>query len=382
MQQTRVAAATTVIVALAGISGWLLAAETRGAVPSRDFTPRKPVTAVLVGSDALADRRALIERAAVTTTRSPSWTALPDTVECRYLRDEPSGTTAKFDCVMEGGEVVKVKYNRNAEIHAEVAATRLLTRLGYPTDRMDIVSRVRCYGCPRYPFFTAQLLALTSTNALLGERGVESGFTDFEWVAVERKFPASAIESETLKGWGWFELARSTAAPDELDALRLAAVFLAHWDNKSDNQRLVCLDDDGALPCAEPLAMIQDLGATFGPTKVNLARWHALPIWSDRAQCEVTMRHLPWQGATFGTMRISEEGRLRLARRLASLGDAEIRALFAEARFPDFYAGTDDNRDLAAWTAAFRHRVDQIAGGPPCPTAASPTLRRSNVPSG
>ena len=28
----------------------------------------------------------------------------------------------------------------------------------------------------------------------------------------------------------------------DLDALRLLARVLAHWDNKSENQRLVCLD--------------------------------------------------------------------------------------------------------------------------------------------
>ena len=28
-----------------------------------------------------------------------------------------------------------------------------------------------------------------------------------------------------------------------MDALRLAAIVLAHWDHKSENQRLVCLDD-------------------------------------------------------------------------------------------------------------------------------------------
>jgi hypothetical protein len=370
------------MVALAGLSGWLLAAETRAPLPGRDFTPRKLPTLLLTGRDATAERRELLARAALSSEWPVAWSELPELIECRYLKDEPSGTTAKFDCVLESGEVIKVKYNRNSEIHSEVAATRLLTRLGFPTDRMDIVRRVRCYGCPRYPFFTMQLLALTSTSGLLGERGLESGYTEFEWVAVERKFPAPPIETDALQGWGWFELERSRAPRDEVDALRLAAVFLAHWDNKTDNQRLVCLDDDAALPCAEPLAMIQDLGATFGPTKVNLARWRELPIWSDRARCEVTMRHLPWQGATFGTVRVSEAGRLRLAQRLASLDDGDVRALFEEARFPDFYPGTDDERDLSAWTDAFRYRVDQIVSGPPCPDGASPSRHRSSAPSG
>ena len=53
------------------------------------------------------------------------------------------------------------------------------------------------------------------------------------------------------------------------------AVLLAHWDNKAENQRLVC--PPGAEgpegTCSKPLAIMQDLGATFGPVKVDLNNW-------------------------------------------------------------------------------------------------------------
>jgi hypothetical protein len=372
-------AATAGMVALAGISSWLLAAERRGPVPSRDFAPRPLTLLALDGPDAAAVRAELLRRAHFRYTPDRPPAPLPAMVECQYLKDEPTGTTPKFDCVLDGGEVIKVKYNSNPEIHAEVAATRLLDRLGYVTDRMDIVRRVRCYGCPRYPFFTMQVLATVWATGLLPDRGLGDGYTDFEWVAVERKFDAPAIETADTKGWRWYELDDLTIPRAEIDAFRLLAVFLAHWDNKSDNQRLVCLDADRALPCAAPLAMIQDLGATFGPSKVNLARWRDLPVWADRRACEVTMRHLPWSGATFGTARISEEGRVMIARQLAALTDEDVRTLFADARFPAFHPGTDDQRDLTAWTEAFRYRAAQIAAGAACPTV-SPSRRRSSVP--
>ncbi len=55
---------------------------------------------------------------------------------CRFLVREVGGTTPKFYCTLPGGEVVKVKYGAgNAELHAEVAATRLLTALGFSADR-------------------------------------------------------------------------------------------------------------------------------------------------------------------------------------------------------------------------------------------------------
>ena len=117
--------------------------------------------------------------------------------------------------------------------------------------------------------------------------------------------------------------------------------------------------------------MSEDLGATFGPEKVNLGRWRDLPVWEDRRTCTISMKTLPYEGATFRTVRISEEARLQLASRLAAVDDAQIRELFARARFPEFYSGTDDERDLEAWTAAFKNRVDQIATGTQCPPTSS-----------
>jgi hypothetical protein len=199
-----------------------------------------------------------------------------------------------------------------------------------------------------------------------------AGYTDFEWVSVERKFAARPIETERTEGWHWWELDPGNSIHEadepsdrdraaEIDALELLAVFLAHWDNKSENQRLVCLDADVGEECAHPLAMIQDLGATFGPMKVNLARWRDLPIWADRDACAVTMRTLPYRGATFRDAVISEAGRARLAARLTALTPDDVRGLFAYARFPHYQSGTNDQKDLDAWTAAFGDRVNQIA---------------------
>ena len=82
------------------------------------------------------------------------------------------------------------------------------------------------------------------------------------------------------------------------------------------------------------------------------------------------MQALPYRGATFKDAEISEEGRLHVSRLLAAMGEGAIRTLFADARFPEFYSGTDDSRDLNAWTAAFRSRVDQIVTAGPCPSTS------------
>ena len=368
--------------ALVCVSTWLFAAERRGTLPAGHFDPMPHPHWPVTPARADAVRREALIRAAVRVPNSHAARAItsgeadplrpPGTepVTCRYLAEEPSGTSAKFNCVLDGGEIIKVKYGRNSEIHAETAATRLLASLGYPADDVRIVPRVRCYGCPRFPFLTTQLLSIARVPTLIGPHGYDEWYTDFEWPAVERRFGAPAIETPTTEGWAWFELKSSQAPRADLDALRLLAVLLAHWDNKSENQRLVCLDDVPAQPdqpCAQPLLMIQDLGATFGPTKVNIAAWRDMPVWAERRTCTVSMKPLPYRGATFPDARISESGRAQLAQALSALSRDHIEALFTDAHFPEFQSGTDDRRDLQAWVSAFEHRVRQIATAGPCP---------------
>ena len=156
-----------------------------------------------------------------------------------------------------------------------------------------------------------------------------------------------------------------------MDALRLLAVFLAHWDNKSENQRLVCLSEkdwpDGGK-CSRPMAMLQDIGSSFGPRKVDQEKWEQFSVWGDRATCMTTMDGLPYKGATFKPMKISEAGRQHLASLLGQLSDQQITALFAGARF-------DQSKGMIGFTAtpvpewvrAFKKKVQAISDGPPCP---------------
>lgn len=157
----------------------------------------------------------------------------------------------------------------------------------------------------------------------------------FRVAATETPLKGHRIEPQKRRGWGWYELAKidatvGGASRAQVDALRLLAVFLAHWDNKPENQRLVCLDDSS--PCGRPLAMIQDLGATFGPEKINVNRWKATRVWANAVTCTVSMRSLPYGGSSFSDVRISEAGRQFLARLLAPLTADQIRDLFAGAR--------------------------------------------------
>jgi len=296
-------------------------------------------------------------------------------VECRLVVKVMSGTTPKFDCARSASDVVRVKYGRgNPELHAEIAATRLLAALGFGADRMFTVKTVRCAGCPAFPFHALKCLADTGMQQACFAGGLDySRSTDFDYVSIERRLEGRRIEATPDQGWSFYEIdridERAGGSPRaHVDALKLAAVFLAHWDNKAENQRLLC-PPGGDRPdgsCSRPLAFVQDLGATFGPAKLDLHNWRARPVWADAHRCLVTMKDLPWQGATFPEQQISEAGRQFLLSLLEQLTAGQVRDLFAGARVELSEGVTAENRQPSAWAAAFADKVRQIREAGPC----------------
>ena len=207
----------------------------------------------------------------------------PHLTSCRYKPDEVSGTTPKFDCELSDGEKIKVRYGWTHEITSETAATRLLHALGFGADRVSRVETVRCYGCPIQPFHTRALLEMLHLEAYVDTHRLLLT-SRLQTVSVERNLDGEPIEAGDERGWAFHELhkidpARGGATQAEVDALRLMATFLHHWDNKSSNQRLTCANAK-TTECAHPLAMIQDVGSEFGPKKAELKNWRSKPVWS------------------------------------------------------------------------------------------------------
>jgi hypothetical protein len=320
-------------------------------------------------------REAIIARARVFDPDSPDartsdyFDHIVSEVSCEFVPKKISGTTPKFDCRQKNGDVVKIKYGWSPERYGEVAATKLLAALGFGADRVEFVEHVRCFGCPKWPF-EMRILAEQFFLAGAFERGLNyKSSHEFDWATIEHKAKGREVEVDDFEGWDWRELAlvktsAGGATPEELDALRLISVFLAHWDNKNTNQRLLCKDE----ACKTPLLILQDMGATFGPTKVNYDAWSALPIWKDAAGCVVSMETLPYEGVLFPPVQISEGGRALLAARLKKMSEAQIHALFRGARFPDPVSGNAPAHDLTPWVRAFQKKVREIADRPPCPS--------------
>jgi hypothetical protein len=226
------------------------------------------------------------------------------------------------------------------------------------------------------PFLAAKVVEATGAQPLYERVSDPDAFESFEWVSVEQKFAARAIESERQKGWAFFELdsidpSKGGAPRAQIDALRLLAVFLAHWDNKSENRRLVCLSRswlEGTV-CREPFLLLQDVGSTFGPRRMDLEGWERATVWEDRAACKVSMTDHPYGGGTFGSTRISERGRRFLARLLGELSDAQLTDLFVAARFDQPRTSFTTTAPASEWVRVFKQRVRAINEGPRCPDA-------------
>ena len=284
--------------------------------------------------------------------------AFRETVTCDYVDKDFPGRSPKFACASAGDDL-KVKYGAdNAEVYAEVAATRLLWALGFGADRMYSV-RVVCRGCPD------TLPGIVRSN----------GDQIFDPAAVERTMQGKALKPDS--SWAWAELdqvqeARGGAPVAHRDALKLLAVFLQHTDSKPEQQRILCREDDehSATTCAQPFLMINDLGLTFGgATRVNanskamnLAAWDATPIWTGDAGCVGNLSK-----SITGTLtdpRIGEDGRAFLADLLSQLSDDQIAALFEVSRVTLRLRNPENPRSgfgtVAAWVEVFKRKRAEI----------------------
>jgi hypothetical protein len=295
-------------------------------------------------------------------------------VDCTFVVQPVGGTTPKFVCALPDGERIKVKYGApNGELPAEVAGTRLLDALGFFADRMNRVHSVRCRGCPLLPQQALQCLAKGEPAAVCLQGATTAAIVTFSPAVIERPIEGHKIEASEDQGWSWYELERidpkaGGSSRAEVDALRLVAVLIAHWDNKGANQKLICPPgaDRADGRCTSPVAAIGDLGATFGPTKVDLLHWKALPVWADARACRLSMKTLPYGGATFPDRSISEDGRRLALRLLGALTRDQLNTLFEASGVTAFPHVAAAARQPQAWTDAFLDKVEQIRAAGPC----------------
>jgi hypothetical protein len=293
-----------------------------------------------------------------------------DFIEPRADRIPLHGTTPKFFCALRHRDrgTVKIKYGRSdREVYGELLGSRLLWALGVAVDR-DYAVRIRCHHCPADPWTTYH----TFPHPDASPRQLRL----IDDAALQRLYPGLVIEARPDEGWSFDELdaldpAVGGASRAEVDALRLLAAFIAHGDDKPENQRLICPFDevDDAGHCRRPRLLIADLGSTFGrgangfrlidgSARPTFAAWSALPLWEDRAACR---GHLATR-TSHPHPTVSEAGRQLLAARLAALSHQQLRALFTSARIERLGETTRDadgrTRPVTVedWVLAFERR--------------------------
>lgn len=301
-------------------------------------------------------------------TQGPDWPgrfAAQASVPCTYVDKKMSGRSPKFTCAVGRGDEVKVKYGRtNGEVYAEVAATRLLWALGFGADAMYPV-KVTCRGCPK---------DLQKEGTAKGRQVV------FDPAAIERKMKGTELEWDDTIGWSWSELDETSTASqrEHRDALKLLAAMLQHTDSKSQQQRLVCLDQPvkkakgkkkAPAACERPFMMINDLGLTFGHSNAfnrnsqgsaHYDNWTSERVWRKPETCEANLG-----GGLTATLKhptISEAGRKFLADLLLQLTDRQLADLFQVAGMPARAraAGQPEGDSVAEWVAAFKTKRDEI----------------------
>jgi hypothetical protein len=368
----------------------LLAALTAGCAGGRMGPP--PDTKAPDGPHTLkklsvAERQQVMERArvwqAIDTSKVdlirgpvlPASQRIPAQTACTFFfPDKPlSGMTPKFECDLGKNDVVKVKYGeKNGEVFAEVAGSRLLWALGFAADVM-YPSRVTCRNCPADPF---------ATSGADWQRGSPTAVETvvYDPAIIERE-SGDKIEVPDYEGWSWTELDKlgtrdGGATRAQIDAFKLLAVFIQHSDSKPGQQELVCPDGrkrkdaKGNETCTEAWLVVKDLGGSFGKatmlntSKMKLSDWDSVAVWKDAKQC---IGDLPRSlTGTLDNPQISEAGRRFLSQRLAMLSDKQIRDLFTVSKVEQRGEEIEVNgkkRPVTVddWARVFKRKRSEIA---------------------
>lgn len=305
----------------------------------------------------------------------PASQRIPHQVACTFVfPNKPlTGMTPKFKCDLGKGDEVKVKYGeKNGEVYAEVAASRLLWALGFQADVM-YPARVTCRNCPSDPF-------LSSSADWQRGRPADVSTRVFDPAVIERE-GGSAVEVPGYEGWAWPELDKVTpqstgATRAQLDAFKLLAVFIQHSDSKPGQQEIVCQegakrkDAKGNETCAEAWLVIKDLGGSFGKatklnsSKMKLSDWDDAVMWKDAKQCVADMPR-SFTGS-LEDPKITEAGRRFLAERLMLLRDHQIRDLFTVSnvvRRGETIDGADGKKrpvTVDDWVRVFKRKRSEI----------------------
>jgi hypothetical protein len=348
-----------------------------------------------------------------------------DNVNCTFFDSfysdvSNAGDTTKFWCALNRNEPektkIKVRYDSdNGEVFGEIASTRLLTALGFLTEKANPV-KVNCSNCPEEPWKYLNYMAYykkvpskmsppsgTSSLQDMANSRMENAvqylmnaqsqrkalgpdhITTFSLALTEEKYKGDSIElenSDKRAGFLFNELskidpAQGGSSRTEIDALKLALVFIQHGDSHLMNQKLVCPHNkiiknaDGTKSCSEPHLMLHDVGSTFGngatrvlgfigaiteSSKLSFKNWQSRHIWSNPATCEANL--FDSSNGSLKNPKISESGRRMLADLMSELSDQQITDLFTATRVEERTGQSTGT--VEQWAQVFKEKRAEI----------------------
>jgi hypothetical protein len=287
----------------------------------------------------------------------------------------------------------KVKYlkppfpNHNIrfnEVFTEVAASRIMWVLGFPSDHVYPVGSASCIGCGPDPFtndFADNKASLKDAPAV------------FKVVSAEREAPWDAIKPGGDETWSWTDAARFYSDGSwthqqkvEYDAYRLALGLLHYHNAIAQQNRVVCAEWGPKVSgqpriCKQSMLFVQDLGSTFGKAKGFLdifgtnprgsfSAWEPQTVFTNPQSCEL-------RATLEGDKQVLKEAQDLMIQRLSRLDAATIKTIFRTARFQlmdqnqlrklrEKGSANPEEGALDQWTNTFLKRIEEIRSAQHC----------------
>jgi hypothetical protein len=262
-----------------------------------------------------------------------------------FVGEDLSGTKPKVDVTDAAGVAWSVKFPEPTaaqnEVHAEIAATRLASALGYFVDENYFVAEGRMDGVKN----------LKRAATIIGSDGT------FRTARFERRDPAVKSIAE------WHIEKNPFVKTKELSGLLMLSMLLGNWDIPPHNaavRRVTGPDGE-----AEDRYLVSDWGSAFGrmrggvgevPSRWNIDQYAAQKLVSGVSQGQLRFR-FPLTGNT--PLAIPVEHAKWFMAMVSQLTDAQIRRAFE--------ASGASPAELDAFSKALSRRISEInaalAGG-------------------
>jgi hypothetical protein len=257
----------------------------------------------------------------------------------------------------------KITNPRQSEGFTETAVSRIFWVLGIPVDKVYNVAKVHCFGCTADPFH--QLKAVPGSTAT------------FHDASVELKYPGKKI-SEI---WSWQFVVSQTYPtwPNEtridFEQLILASHLVAYHSDKDFQNRLSCTKgaiDKLTSVCSQPIALINDVGSTFGRRRVGKEKENPRgSLDGYRSKLDGAKGRVFFNSQCLlryqlgGIETVSLDGLNEFRRRIQTLNREKIRAIFVASKFGRMEPRIlqqmgSEGAIIDAWTDEFEARVNEI----------------------